>query len=144
MSETTTEIGSRIKEARKAEGYTQQEMADLTGIPYSTYKFLERANASAEKLEKVFQVPRMKRYALWIMTGTTEPAGGQIDPAMMKKLSGGKTLTDAELLELCDVEKLSGDIVDVDALKKDLLAELKAQLLPVIENTVSSVIEKHR
>lgn len=143
MSETT-EIGSRIKEARKAEGYTQQEMAELTGIPYSSYKFLERANGSSENLQKVMAAPRMKRYTLWIMTGETEPTGGQVDPGLMKKLGGGKTLNDAELMELCGVEKLSGDIVDIDALKKDLMADLKVQLLPVIESAVSNVIEKHR
>lgn len=48
-------IGSRIKDLRKARGLSQKEMAQRTGIPYSTYSNYENNNREPSKgqLEKI-------------------------------------------------------------------------------------------
>ena len=49
------QIGSRIKDLRKAKGLSQKEMSKRTGIPYSTYSNYENNNREPNKsqLEKI-------------------------------------------------------------------------------------------
>ena len=66
------QIGSRIKEFRKAKGITQKEMAKRLNIPYSTYSNYENNNrepnmaqikAIAKELEiDIFELIDMSQY----------------------------------------------------------------------------------
>lgn len=121
MSNPDDDLGKKIQQARKAEGYTQVEIADIAGIPHSTYRYLEqRGLTSYENLQLVLDCPRMKRYTLWAMTGLVAPNVGQISPELMKKLGGGKQLTDEELFELCEVEASSLKPIDLDKMQAEL------------------------
>lgn len=48
-------IGNRIKQLRKDKGYSQKEMSELAGIPYSTYSNYENNNREPNKkqLDKI-------------------------------------------------------------------------------------------
>ena len=49
------QIGNVIRELRVRKGYSQKEMSELTGIPYSTYSNYENNNRepSKEQLQKI-------------------------------------------------------------------------------------------
>ena len=49
------QIGNRIRKLRTERGLTQKEMAEMTGIPYSTYSNYENNNRepSLEQLNKI-------------------------------------------------------------------------------------------
>lgn len=52
------QIGNKIRKLRSEKGFTQKEMASLTGIPHSTYSNYENNNRepSSEQLEKIANV----------------------------------------------------------------------------------------
>lgn len=119
------DLGKKIQKARKAEGYKQVEIADLAGIPHSTYRYLEqRGQTSYENLQLVLNCPRMKRYTLWAMTDMVAPNVGQVSPELMQKLGGGKQLCDDELLELCGASALSLKPIDLDEIQIELTEQI--------------------
>ncbi len=60
------QIGNRIRELRIEKGYTQKEMARLTGIPYSTYSNYENNNRepNLEQLRKIASVLNISLFKL--------------------------------------------------------------------------------
>ncbi|QDK80820.1 helix-turn-helix transcriptional regulator [Spirosoma sp. KCTC 42546] len=58
MSEITEQVGQLIREARKAKGMTQQEMADKLGISKSAYSRYESGsqNITIVTLQKIGEV----------------------------------------------------------------------------------------
>lgn len=135
------DFGKKIQQARKMEGYTQEEIATITGIPYSTYKFLEqRGQASIENIRLVLSTPRMKRYTLWSILGEVIPSAGQINPEIMRHLGKGQQLSDEELMALCETEQVTKQLLDLGLIQEELVSKLQAEL----PNLVTSVLEKYR
>ena len=129
MPNQEEDLGKKIQKARKAEGYKQIEIADLAGIPHSTYRYLEqRGQTSYENLQLILNCPRMKRYTLWAMTGVVAPNVGQVSPELMQKLGGGKQLTDEELFELCGVAASSLKPIDLDEMQAKLTEKIASVL----------------
>lgn len=76
-------IVERIREIRLAEGLSQPGFAEESGLRLDTLRQWEqgrRTNPKASELEKITNHPRFEKYALWLMTGKTAPAAGQISP----------------------------------------------------------------
>lgn len=135
------DFGKKIQQARKMEGYTQEEIATITGIPYSTYKFLEqRGQASIENIRLVLSTPRMKRYTLWSILGEVIPSAGQVNPEIMRHLGKGQQLSDEELMALCETEQVTKQLLDLGLIQEELVNKLQAEL----PNLVTSVLEKYR
>ncbi|HHH7891706.1 TPA: helix-turn-helix transcriptional regulator [Escherichia coli] len=67
---------------REAEELSRRQFSDITGIPLNTIQKYETGHqpARAELVERVLQVDRFKKYALWLMTGQVSPDNGQIEP----------------------------------------------------------------
>ena len=79
----STSIGLKIKKIREAQGLSRPKFAELTGVLADSIKQYETGrvkNISLEKLEKFTQHPDLKKYSLWLITGETAPAAGQISP----------------------------------------------------------------
>jgi len=135
------DFGKKIQQARKMEGYTQEEIATITGIPYSTYKFLEqRGQASIENIRLILNTPRMKRYTLWSILGEVIPSAGQVNPEIMKHLGKGKQLSDEALMALCETEQVTQQLLDLGLIQDELVNKLQAEL----PNLVTSVLDKYR
>lgn len=135
------DFGKKIQQARKMEGYTQEEIATITGIPYSTYKFLEqRGQASIENIRLVLSTPRMKRYTLWSILGEVIPSAGQVNPEIMRHLGKGQQLSDEELMALCETEQVTKQLLDLGLIQEELVNKLQAEL----PNLVTSVLDKYR
>lgn len=79
------QIHEKIKSIRQAEGLTQVQLADLSGVPRSTINKLDagiNSNMKAQTLQKIAVLPQFEKYALWLLTDKTAPANGQISPAI--------------------------------------------------------------
>lgn len=79
------DLGQKLKEVRLAERLTQGEICELAGISLPTWKGYEYGKSksiSSIELLKVTGHPRFKKYALWLVTGDTAPACGQISPVL--------------------------------------------------------------
>ncbi|WP_410743154.1 helix-turn-helix transcriptional regulator [Citrobacter freundii] len=74
----------KLRQIRKAEGLTQAVFAQQTGVSHSTIKSYESGHQSAraETVEKVISTQLFEKYTLWLMTGKTAPAAGQIAPSL--------------------------------------------------------------
>lgn len=74
----------KLRQVRKAEGFTQKEFSELTGIALGTIKKYETGHqpARAEVLESVIEVQMFEKYTLWLMTDKTAPSVGQIAPSL--------------------------------------------------------------
>ena len=135
------DFGKKIQQARKMEGYTQEEIATITGIPYSTYKFLEqRGQASIENIRLVLSTPRMKRYTLWSILGEVIPSAGQVNPEIMRHLGKGQQLSDEELMALCETEQVTKQLLDLGLIQEELVNKLQAEL----PNLISTILDKYR
>ncbi|MGF2654105.1 transcriptional regulator [Serratia marcescens] len=78
-------IGKKIYLIRKSEDLTRQQFFELTGIPMNTQRYYEtgrQEGVGSEILLKITKHPRLKKYALWLTTDETFPAGGQVAPAL--------------------------------------------------------------
>lgn len=76
-------IHEKIKVIRQAEGLTQNELADLSGLSYSTINKLVagiNADMKTKTLQKIAGIPNFKKYVLWLLTDKTDPKNGQISP----------------------------------------------------------------
>lgn len=81
MSTRETE---KLKLIRESERLNMRELTDLTGINYSTYAGYEqgKARVSYENIQKLFKHSRFRKYRDWFMFDETDPATGQIAPAL--------------------------------------------------------------
>lgn len=70
----------RLKAIRARERLTQAGLCSEVGLSISTYKKYEARITEIGLLPiiKITNHPRFKKYALWLMTGDTAPAAGQI------------------------------------------------------------------
>ncbi|EAW1477920.1 helix-turn-helix transcriptional regulator [Salmonella enterica] len=80
----SSDRGQKLREIRKAEGLTQQQFSDLTGISLSTIKNYERGqyDVGLKVLDAVFELERFEKYMMWLMKGVAKPELGQIAPAL--------------------------------------------------------------
>nr|WP_309476344.1 helix-turn-helix transcriptional regulator [Escherichia coli] len=76
------DYSQRLMRMREAEELSRRQFSDITGIPLNTIQKYETGHqpARAELVERVLQVDRFKKYALWLMTGQVSPDNGQIEP----------------------------------------------------------------
>lgn len=74
----------KLKLIRDSERLKSKEVADIVGINYSTYNGYElgKAKISLESAIKIFGHPRFHKYQDWFMYDKTDPAKGQIAPAL--------------------------------------------------------------
>lgn len=75
------ELSEKLKVIRQAEGLTQRELCDATGIKLSTWKSYElqrRKEVSSLELLKITGHPQFKKYTLWLMCDEAAPECGQI------------------------------------------------------------------
>jgi len=75
-------IGQKIKLIREHEGIKRSEFCqaiDMTVDSLKTYEVKER-NIGFDNLSKIMSHPQLEKYSLWLITGKTAPAAGQIAP----------------------------------------------------------------
>ena len=75
-------IGQKIKLIREYEGIKRSEFCqhiDMTVDSLKTYEVKER-NIGFDNLSKIMSHPQIEKYSLWLITGRTAPAAGQIAP----------------------------------------------------------------
>ncbi|OIN15956.1 transcriptional regulator, partial [Salmonella enterica subsp. enterica serovar Sarajane] len=84
MSILSRDYSQKLRMVRKAEGLTQKEFADLTGLSLSTIRNYEsgQKTARAEIMESALQVQRFEKYTMWILHDKTFPQAGQIAPVL--------------------------------------------------------------
>ncbi|EIA0264865.1 helix-turn-helix transcriptional regulator [Escherichia coli] len=82
MRNVSIDYSQRLMRMREAEELSRRQFSDITGIPLNTIQKYETGHqpARAELVERVLQVDRFKKYALWLMTGQVSPDNGQIEP----------------------------------------------------------------
>ncbi|MEZ7277199.1 helix-turn-helix domain-containing protein [Pseudoalteromonas sp. 68 DY56-GL68] len=75
-------IGQKIKIIRESLNLSQAKFCELLDIGLSGYKKYETgiSEPGAGNLEKIANHPQTKMYFLWLFTGETNPALGQIAP----------------------------------------------------------------
>ena len=80
----STDTSERLKLIRESERLKMKEVAELAGINYTTYAGYESGKAmmSLENAKKFFKVERFRKYRDWFMFDETDPATGQIAPAL--------------------------------------------------------------
>ncbi|MDR0172954.1 helix-turn-helix domain-containing protein [Enterobacter sichuanensis] len=80
----STDYAMKLREIRKAEGLTQKQFSDLSGISLGTIKNYESGQhqAGIQTVERIINVMQFQKYTLWLMTGNTAPDAGQIEPAL--------------------------------------------------------------
>ncbi|WP_024602866.1 helix-turn-helix transcriptional regulator [Pseudoalteromonas sp. TB41] len=78
----STSLGDKIKLIRGTTGLNQIKFSELVGIGISSYKKYESGNrdVGAQSLLSIANHPQFKKYALWLITGETNPAAGQFAP----------------------------------------------------------------
>ncbi|SKA69165.1 hypothetical protein SAMN02745132_04413 [Enterovibrio nigricans DSM 22720] len=76
-------FGKRLKCVLKEERYNQREFAELVDIPQRSLEnyLSDKQNPRLDGVMKIVNHVKFKKYALWLMTGDTEPSSGQICPA---------------------------------------------------------------
>ncbi|EPF14945.1 DNA-binding helix-turn-helix protein [Cedecea davisae DSM 4568] len=74
----------KLRQIRKAEGLTQPAFAEMIGVALSTVKNYESGQREAGLLiiDAVLKQPCFEKYTLWLMTGKTAPAAGQVSPPL--------------------------------------------------------------
>ncbi|EFC3040725.1 TPA: helix-turn-helix transcriptional regulator [Escherichia coli] len=74
----------KLKEIRKSEGLTQAEFADVTGINLGTIKNYEsgKREVGLSVVDRVINSKDFEKYTIWLMTGKTNEAAGQISPSL--------------------------------------------------------------
>lgn len=80
----SSDRGKRLKDIREAEGYSQAGFAELTGINIGVIKNYEsgRSGAGISVIDRVIGTRDFSKYTLWIMTGESNEAAGQISPTL--------------------------------------------------------------
>ncbi|HGJ5865922.1 MAG TPA: helix-turn-helix domain-containing protein [Arsenophonus nasoniae] len=74
----------KLKTIRKAEGMTQKEFAEITGLSLGTIRNYETKQHDAKALvvERILDVKKFQKYTMWLMIDTTAPSIGQISPIL--------------------------------------------------------------
>lgn len=77
-------LGEKIRMIREAENLNRKEMAGLIGASYDTLNNYETKGVLVTEtvLVKLTSHPRFEKYTLWLMTGKTNEAMGQISPTL--------------------------------------------------------------
>jgi len=78
----STPYGEKLRLIRIAEGLTQMQLSDLTGMGLSTIKNYEAQwkVAGLSIIDRFLSIDLFRKYTLWLMTGETAPEAGQIAP----------------------------------------------------------------
>ncbi|EAP6366408.1 helix-turn-helix transcriptional regulator [Salmonella enterica] len=84
MTNSSIDYSQKLRQIRKAEGLTQKQFAELTGLSITTVKSYEGSQqpARAKIVETVLQVDLFEKYMFWLMKDKTLPSAGQIAPAL--------------------------------------------------------------
>ena len=69
------DYAKKLRQIRKAEGLTQKQFADITGLSLATIRNYESGQKNARA--KIFE-----KYMLWLIKDKTLPVAGQIAPAL--------------------------------------------------------------
>ncbi|EET4255381.1 helix-turn-helix transcriptional regulator [Escherichia coli] len=79
-----TSQAEKLALIRESERMTRKQVAELTGINYNTYAGYEQGKVkmSFDAGMKFFKPERFRKYRDWFMFDETDPAGGQIAPAL--------------------------------------------------------------
>lgn len=90
MRNVSIDYSKKLMQVREAENLDRRKFSDITGIPLNTIQKYETGHqpARAELTERVIQIGRFKKYALWLMTGETAEIAGQISPPLSPDGSG--------------------------------------------------------
>ena len=75
------DICSRIQQARKEAGYTQQEMADLLGMTMRGYQNYESTRVPFRWLDKIAELTGKSQE--WLLRGDLEAATPSLTPAVV-------------------------------------------------------------
>ncbi|HAS8351690.1 TPA: XRE family transcriptional regulator [Vibrio vulnificus] len=77
-------VGDKILIIRKSEGLSRRELSEMTGISANNLKNYELLGRQipAETLTILLGHPRFEKYTLWLMTGKTNEAMGQVSPTL--------------------------------------------------------------
>lgn len=77
-------LEQKLRAIRKSEGITQKDMADMVGMSLGTIRNYETGfnTVGIQTIQTIVQHPRFTKYTLWLMTGNTAPAAGQVSPAL--------------------------------------------------------------
>ncbi|WP_310598507.1 helix-turn-helix transcriptional regulator [Aeromonas aquatica] len=80
----STPISEKLALVRESERMTKKEFAELVSVPYGTYVYYEsgRNVPSTEIVMRIFNNPRLEKYALWFFTDKIAPESGQIAPVL--------------------------------------------------------------
>ncbi|EFF0477532.1 helix-turn-helix transcriptional regulator [Escherichia coli] len=80
----STDYAMKLREIRKAEGLTQKQFSDLSGISLGTIKNYETGQhqAGIQTVERIINVMQFQKYTLWLMTDKTAPSAGQVSPSL--------------------------------------------------------------
>lgn len=84
MTMSSIDYSKKLRQIREAEGLTQKQFAELTGLAVSTVSSYEGVGQTARAtiVEKVLQVDRFEKYMFWLIKDKTLPSAGQIAPAL--------------------------------------------------------------
>lgn len=84
MRNMSMDYSKKLQRMREAEGLNRRQFSDITGIPLNTIQKYETGHqpARAELVERVIRIPVFHKYTLWLMTGQTGEAAGQIAPPL--------------------------------------------------------------
>ncbi|WGE29441.1 helix-turn-helix transcriptional regulator [Edwardsiella tarda] len=78
-------VGQKIRAIRESEGLTRDDFSEMTDTPVGTLRRYETGRiekVGGDILFKIAQHPRLKKYTMWLMTGETNEAAGQISPSL--------------------------------------------------------------
>ncbi|GKJ53241.1 transcriptional regulator [Klebsiella variicola] len=80
----SSERGKKLKAIREAEGLSQAAFSELTGINIGVIKNYEygRQNPGISVIDRIIETQDFEKYTLWLMTGKTNEASGQIAPTL--------------------------------------------------------------
>ena len=86
------EYRDKLRAIRLAEGLTQKQFAELTGISHSSIRNYEakQAEVGLSILERVMTCDLLHKYSLWLMTNQSAPDANQIEPAAEYLEDGAK------------------------------------------------------
>lgn len=74
----------KLKAIRLAEGLSQAAFSEITGINIGTIKNYEggKREVGLSVIDRVLKSQDYTKYTMWLMTGETNEAAGQISPSL--------------------------------------------------------------
>ncbi|MGY3895767.1 helix-turn-helix domain-containing protein [Aeromonas enterica] len=78
------ETSEKLKLMRESERMNRKEFAELTDIPYGTLTGYETRGKEIGfiAIQKIFSLPRFRKYHSWFMFDEVSPEAGQIAPVL--------------------------------------------------------------